>query len=498
MSTISNSTSQANKPLSRDVTPDSEHIEAAKILMIMSRSYYDDLTGGQDSSPDSNTLSPGSNTTDLSSPLVPGSSSGSSTFNNDIPSTTDTLGFGSSTIADDDYFNSSDDSSIKEASPSKTSLPFLSRNNGRYVSTLTFAHSFPANDVESDQKVESSIIAIPDTTIEATEKAEVEAEILMHNQRVQDFLTAKANPDYTLAGKHQFIREWPKSFCFKRLAEGHPKLFTCASNLINGQACTTGQEYGAFSLSRPCIATFFGHNKIEWLQVPTKYRIVLCRKHYQTGAYKGLKHHRPGDPQSYQSLQVELLRAQIRKIVEWRPDATFTVQPNAAMQKRIASYHKLVSRGSTRADAAREVDAMRKRTSSRDSKPEEKTSVEFALQFDGTYGKHGVNSTGMLDISDFLEEQLKSGGLQYLPAVEFLLDVRPEDRTREFNSRRLRLEREKEKMALPEELKPTKRLVRVKQEKLEGDEDVKTRTFHVVKRKRVDLEAAMESKKGKN
>lgn len=347
--------------------------------------------------------------------------------------------------------------------------------------------------------VAPSVVEPVDVIVERTDKAEIDAEIAIHNQRITDFLAHKAKPDYTEDDLNQFKRDWVQSYCVKRRIEGHPKIFTCSSHLLNGKTCDTAQEYSAFSLSRAGVSHFFGHNKMEWLQVPSAFRVVICRKHYQTGVYRGIHHAKPTDANSFQSIQMKLIRAQVAKLREWRPDATFDIQPTKPMQVRIAQYHKLVSQGEDRETAAAKINAMRSGNANAEPKAEEKTRVEFVLAFDAAYGRQGVDFEGVRAAIDHIEEQMRFGGLKHLPAVECLLQLRREDQLRHENGKIAWTARASEMMGLPTELKRRRLVYRNAED--EDDEAVVEKKIPklraLTKRKRVDIEAAEEAKKRK-
>ena len=306
---------------------------------------------------------------------------------------------------------------------------------------------------------------------------EVSGEILMHNQRITEFLARRSRPDYTDAEVHQFQRDWVQSYCNKRRDEGHLKQFHCSNHLLTGAPCDTAQEYGAMSLARAGISHYFGHNKTEWLQVPNRYRIVLCRKHYQTGAYRGRKHTLPGDEDSYEMLQLKLIKTQITRLEMWRPNAKFLVKPTVASCKRLAAYYKLLAQGRDISEASSEINSTR---SGKEPRAEEKVNVEFAVQFDNMYGKDEQSVEDLLGAVTYIEQQLRASVIQHIPAVEFLLATNGKDHVRVLQFARRWNDRAAEKLKLPVELSAKQRVSRVKGEKDTENQDVKS---NVLKRK---------------
>lgn len=306
------------------------------------------------------------------------------------------------------------------------------------------------------------------------------AEIHMHNTRILSFLTLRSSPTYTPATLHHFTRDFSQQFCLDRKASGAPKLFTCASHLWTDRPCETAQEFGAPSLARPGISHYFGHNKVNWLQVPVGARVLICRKHYQSCSYNGRK---KGDGgvgvgvgaeakahESYVLLQVLLLKTQVARLGEWRADARFLVRLTGAMQVRVAAFHKFVSQGSERDEAAARVDAKRN-SKGREMKAEEKTPVLFAVEFDRRFGKENQSVADVLEVIGFIEEAIRTAEIEALPAVEFLLEVRKEDRLRLDEGNLRKAEREKEKLALPVELQAKKRGAKAVKAESDGDDD---------------------------
>lgn len=305
------------------------------------------------------------------------------------------------------------------------------------------------------------------------------AEIHMHNTRIQSFHVLRLSPTYTLATLHHFTRDFSQQFCLDRKASGAPKLFTCASRLWTNRPCKTAQEYGAPSLARPGISHYFGHNKVHWLQVPVGARVLICRKHYQSCSYDGRK---KGDGgvgvgaagakahESYVLLQVLLLKTQVVRLGEWRADARFLVRLTVGMQVRVAAFHKFVSQGLERGEAAEKVDSKRV-SKGREMKAGEKTPVLFAVEFDRRFGKENQSVADVLEVIGFIEEAIRGAEIEALPAVEFLLEVRKEDRLRLDEGNLRKAEREKQKLALPVELQAKKRGVKAVKAESDGEDD---------------------------
>ncbi|KAF1354729.1 hypothetical protein BDV97DRAFT_343848 [Delphinella strobiligena] len=292
----------------------------------------------------------------------------------------------------------------------------------------------------------------------------------MHNTRIHAFRTLRTSPSYTPATLHHFTRDWTQQFCLDQKAAGKPKLFTCASYLWTNTPCETAQEYGAPSLARPGVSHYFGHNKVNWLQVPLRYRVLICRKHYQSCSYNGRKKGKGAGPESYVLLQVLLLKTQVGRLGEWRADARFLVRLTAGMQSRVAAFHKFVAQGLERGEAAAKVDAKRI-SRGREMKAEERTPVLFAVEFDRRFGKEDQSVADVLVVIGFIEEAIRGGEIEALPAVEFLLEVRKEDRLRLDEGNVRKAEREKEKLALPVELQAKKRSAKSVKAESDGDDE---------------------------
>ena len=308
----------------------------------------------------------------------------------------------------------------------------------------------------------------PNSAIDSTaslledETLALASDITLHNRRIVDFATLRASSTYTPTQLSAFTREWLQNFCEQQRSSGGLKHFTCASSLLTNTTastpCASGQEYGAYSLSRAGISHYFGHNKLHWTQVPLRYRVVLCRKHYQTGAYRGRRSRAAEigvaeNEDSYQMVQVRLLRAQIEALEEWRPGGRYAVRPTVGLQRRMEAFPVSCAEGKWEQESVGEVDEMVGM-----ERMEEKVPIRWAVDMCAAFCKEDVDAEWLLVAVRSMEEGIKDFGIEQLLPLEFLLHVRDEDRVRVAEGRLSARKAEEEMLTVPKELRPKKRV----------------------------------------
>jgi len=301
----------------------------------------------------------------------------------------------------------------------------------------------------------------PTASLLEDETLALASDIALHNRRILDFTTLRASPSYTPTQLPAFTRDWLQTFCEQQRSSGGPKHFTCAAHLLSNTAtatpCASAQEYGAYSLSRAGISHFFGHNKLHWTQVPLRYRVVLCRKHYQTGVYRGWRNGVAGSgvaggEDSYQMAQVRLLRAQIGALEKWRPGGGYAVRPTVGLQRRIDAFHKSCAQGKGEDQVVEDADGMIEM-----KRIEGKVPIRWAVDMCAAFRKEDVDAEWLLAAVSSMEEGIKDFEIAQLLPLEFLLHVRDEDRARVVEGRLRAKKAEEEMLTVPEELRPKKR-----------------------------------------
>lgn len=269
------------------------------------------------------------------------------------------------------------------------------------------------------------------------------------------------------------------------------KEFVCVSEALGYTKCDTNQEYSSELYMRSWTSCFFGHNKNEWRQRPYWMIVGLCRKHYQRITYDAEHNHEAStDLKSIPHLQLRLIRAQLDKDQEWRPHALYKVQLAKALTVEINKFNDLVAQGQSEENAYAKIDenraalwtakvaksklkekgdsqAQKQKTDSqaqeqetdsrtqhqktnknRPSKtPAHTTPIRLAVELhrnvigpDFDKNLHYVRC-----VLDFLESKLLDGSLTQLPALEFLLHYREEDKRRKDALRKFKERVDKKK-----------------------------------------------------
>lgn len=215
-------------------------------------------------------------------------------------------------------------------------------------------------------------------------------------------------------------RTWETERANTLFQEGKPKHFECAEHLLSGKQCSTLQEYlPSRTAARPVVSSFFGHNKREWNQIIKSVRVFLCRKCYQRHEHKLHPH--------LASIQLPLCRELVDRLERWRPGCLFRVKLTKAMEEKVERFErKMKIEGSTRQDAAAEIDADVEDQSS-DVKRATKTPVLFAIKLENRFGGNNKTTEELRALFDWLQSKLTDGTIEDLPAFEALLRIRAQD-----------------------------------------------------------------------
>lgn len=174
------------------------------------------------------------------------------------------------------------------------------------------------------------------------------------------------------------VNNWADAFVvFAATQPTVDKEFLCSSDFLGHPECNTQQEFST-TLARSWISCFFGHNKNEFTQRPSSKQMLLCRKHYQRIGYHARLHSKdPKHPNSYPGLELKMIRAQLDKDEEWRPNALYRVKLAVALEAEVNKYNDLAAKGSTEEEAMGQLEQDRsdiwtKKVAEWKSKKEEK------------------------------------------------------------------------------------------------------------------------------
>lgn len=216
-------------------------------------------------------------------------------------------------------------------------------------------------------------------------------------------------------------RTWETERAYTLFQEGKPKHFECAEHLLSGKQCSTLQEYlPSRTAARPVVSSFFGHNKREWNQIIKSVRVFLCRKCYQRHEHKLHPH--------LASIQLPLCRELVDRLERWRPGCLFRVKLTKAMEEKVERFErKMKIEGSTRQDAAAEIDTEDVEDQSSDVKRATNTPVLFAIKLENRFGGNNKTTGELRALFDWLQIKLTDGTIEDLPAFEALLQIRTQD-----------------------------------------------------------------------
>ncbi|KAF1825422.1 uncharacterized protein K489DRAFT_305506, partial [Dissoconium aciculare CBS 342.82] len=181
---------------------------------------------------------------------------------------------------------------------------------------------------------------------------------------------------------------------------------------------------------RKAVSDFFGRNKNSTKSIPDDVWGWLCRTCYQRGRYRATA--RAGvQPHEEANWYLMLIRDQVKCLKIWRPEATFTIQLQAAAEQRYREYCVALERlGGDRAVAEASVTRPGRQSRKKDQLIEDRG--QTLRMSHAKYIKENLTgaNTSYADIEsvlDWMQGEVDDGQMLHLAAIEFLIHPQRDD-----------------------------------------------------------------------